>query len=105
MEPAIGFIVVYTRPHSYVIEIQTYEKYKCRKINNDITIIYNKIQHIVYIIIRNINLHQHMVLCKITKRKIPMALQINDNNVMINIRRRNGRFITALMAIITYLGI
>ena len=68
-----------------MIEIQISEKYKCRKINNDIAIIYNKIQHIAYIIIRNINMQQHMVLCKITKRYIPMALQINYSNAMINI--------------------
>lgn len=57
----------------------------CRKINNDITIIYDKIQHIVYIIIKNINMHQHMVLCNITKREITIALQISNSNVMIHI--------------------
>lgn len=60
--------------------VMRYDKmtdFKCRKINNDIATIFNKKQYIVFKFISSINMQQHMVLCKITKRNVPMALQIN----------------------------
>ncbi len=59
--------------------------FKCRKISNDISTIFIEKQYIVYKIISSINIHQYMVLCKITKRNSPMALQINCSNAMIHI--------------------
>lgn len=68
--------------------VMRYDKmtdFKCRKINNDIVTIFSEKQYIAYKVINSIYIHQHMVLCKITKRNIPMALQINCSNAMIHI--------------------